>query len=180
MKAVIAESRDPEAEVFKAPDIQQLGAVLRAGVKMIHGLEVISGNRVPDNQGEGRNSIKPQTEQWFDLIPAIEAQARDTIKREMEQWFDWMDGILAVHRSKYVLRVPTPAQLAEHKTALELALEYCRFINTIIDDPGFNEPDLVSRLKVRIQQLQDAYDTFHDPTFSDEQADELLKQIFPA
>jgi hypothetical protein len=179
MKAAIAESRDPEMEVFRAPDIQQLGAVLRAGVKMIHGLEVISENRVPDIQGEARDSTKPQTEQWFDLIPAIEAQARERIKRQTEQWFDWMDRILAVHRNRYVLRDPTPTQLAEHKTALELALEYCRFINTLIDDPGFNEPDLVSRLQVRIRQLQDAYDTFHNPTLSDEQAEELLKQVFP-
>jgi hypothetical protein len=124
---------------------------------MIHGLEVISENRVPEIQGEAQDSSKPQTEQWF----------------------DWMDRILAVHRSRYVLREPTPAQLAEHKTALELALEYCRFINTLIDDPGFHEPDLVSRLQVRIRQLQDAYDTFHNPTLSDEQAEELLKQVFP-
>ena len=71
------------------------------------------------------------------------------------------------------------AQLAEHKTALELALENCRFINTLIDDPGFHEPDLVSRLQVRIRQLQDAYDTFHNPTLSDEQAKKLLQQVFP-
>jgi hypothetical protein len=90
-----------------------------------------------------------------------------------------MDGILAVHRNTYVLREPTPAQLTEHKTALGLAIEYCRLINTLIDDPGFNEPDLVSRLQVRIRQLQDAYDTFHDPALSDAQADEVLKQVFP-
>jgi hypothetical protein len=179
MKAVIAESTEPEAEVFRPPDIQRLGAVLRAGVKTIYGLEVISENRVPDIQGEARDPSKPQTEQWFDLIPAIEAQARESVKRQTEQWFDWMDGILAVHRSRYVLREPTPAQLAEHKTALESAIEYCRFIKTLIDDPGFHEPDLVSRLQVRIRQLQDAYDTFHNPTLSEEQAEELLKQVFP-
>jgi hypothetical protein len=124
---------------------------------MIQGLEAISENRVPDIKGKARDSSDPQTEQWF----------------------DWMDRILAVHRSSYVLREPAPAQLAEHKTALELALEYCRFINTLIDDPGFHEPELVSRLQVRIRQLQDAYDTFHNPYLSDEQAEELLKQVFP-
>jgi hypothetical protein len=77
------------------------------------------------------------------------------------------------------LREPTPAQLAEHKTALELAIEYCRFIKTLIDDPGYNEPDLVSRLQVRMRQLQDAYDTFHNLALSDEQAEKLLKQVFP-
>ena len=146
---------------------------------MIHGLEVISENRVPDIQAQARDLTKPQTEQWFEFIPANEAQARDSVKRQTEQWFAWMDGILAVHRSRYVLREPTPAQLAEHKTAVGLAIEYGRFINTLISDPGFNEPDLVSRLQVRLRQLQDAYDTFHNPALSDKEAEELLKQVFP-
>jgi len=54
-----------------------------------------------------------------------------------------------------------------------------RLINTLIDVPGFNEPDLVSGLQVRLRQLQDAYDTFHDLTHSDAQAEEVLKQVFP-
>jgi hypothetical protein len=175
MNAAIAERRDSEIHVSGAPNIQ----LLRAGVEMVHGLAVISENRVPHIQTQVRDSIKPQMEQWLDLIPEIEAQARDLTKRQLEQWFDWMDGILAVHRSSCVFREPTPAQLAEHKKGLELAIEYCRFINNLIDDPGFNEPDLVSRLKVRIRQLQDAYDTFHDTTLSDAQAEEVLNQVFP-
>jgi hypothetical protein len=38
---------------------------------------------------------------------------------------------------------------------------------------------LVSRLQVRARQLQDDYDTFHDTTLSDTQAEEVLKQVFP-
>jgi hypothetical protein len=112
-------------------------------------------------------------------VPEIQAQARDLTKRQIEQWFDWVDGILDVHRSSFVLREPTPAQLAEHKTVLKLAIRYCLFINTLIADPEFNEPDLVSRLQVRVRQLQDAYDIFHDTTVSDAQAEEVLKQVFP-
>jgi len=112
-------------------------------------------------------------------VPDIQAQARDLTKRQIEQWFDWVDGILDVHRSSFVFREPTPAQLAEHKTVLKLAIRYCLFINTLIADPDFNEPDLVSRLQVRIRQLQDAYDVFHDTTLSDAQAEEVLKQVFP-
>jgi hypothetical protein len=56
--------------------------------------------------------------------------------------------------------------------------EYPLF-KSLIDDPQFGEPDLLSRLQVRIQQLQDAYDTFHDTTLSDAQAQEILKQVFP-
>ncbi len=145
----------------------------------VRGLRVISENRVPLVQTQIRDPNKPQMEQWFELIPEIQAQARDSIKRQMEEWFSWMDRISDVHRSSCVFREPTLGQLAEHKIGLEFAIEYGRLINTLIDDPGLDEPDLVSRLQVRIRQLQDAYDTFHDTTFSDAQAEEVLKQVFP-
>jgi len=112
-------------------------------------------------------------------VPDIQAQARDLTLRQMEQWFDWMDGMLEVHRSMFVFREPAAAQLKAHKNGLKLAIRYCLFINTLIADPDFNEPDLVSRLQVRVRQLQDAYDTFHDATLSDAQAEEVLKQVFP-
>ncbi|MGD0815478.1 MAG: hypothetical protein ABSA83_17910 [Verrucomicrobiota bacterium] len=112
-------------------------------------------------------------------VPDIQAQARDLTKRQMEQWFVWMDGMLAIHRGNFVFREPTPAQLEEHKTGLKLAIRCCLFINTLIADPDFNDPDLVSRLQVRVRQLQDAYDTFHDTALSDAQAEEFLKQVFP-
>ena len=112
-------------------------------------------------------------------VPDIQAQARDLTIRQMEQWFDWMDAMLEVHRSLFVFREPTPAQLKEHKSGLKLAIRYCLFINTLIADPDFNEPELVSRLQVRARQLQDAYDTFHDAALSDAQAELVLKQVFP-
>ena len=109
----------------------------------------------------------------------LQAQARDLTKRQMEQWLVWMDCILDVHRGSFVFREPTPAQLVEHKTALKLAIRNCLHLNSLIADPDFNEPDLVSRLQVRIRQLQDAYDTFHDTALSDAQSEEVLKQVFP-
>lgn len=114
-----------------------------------------------------------------ETIPDIEAQARQLTKRQMQQWFDWMDHILDLHRKKFLFREPTPGELDEHKAALKLAIRTCLLINTLIADPDFNEPGLVSRLRIRIQQLQDAYDTFHDPTLSDAQAEEFLGRIFP-
>ena len=112
-------------------------------------------------------------------VPEIQVQARDLTIRQMEQWFDWMDAMLEVHRSMFVFREPVPAQLKEHKSGLKLAIRYCLFLNTLIADPDFNEPDLVSRLQVRVRQLQDAYDTFHDTTLSDAQAEKVLKRVFP-
>lgn len=98
----------------------------------------------------------------------------------MQEWFVWMDHILDVHRSNFVFRQPTTAELEQHKTALRMAIRYCLFINTLIADPDSNDRDLMPRLQTRIRQLQDAYDTLHDETLSDEQAEKILNEVFPA
>ncbi len=112
-------------------------------------------------------------------IPDIQTQPRAMIRRQMLEWFEWMDRILDIHRSNFVFREPTPAELEQHKTALKTAIRYCLFINALTADPDSYQPDLTARLQVRIRQLQDAYDTFHDTTLSDEQAGKILKEVFP-
>jgi hypothetical protein len=112
-------------------------------------------------------------------IPDIQTQPRAMIRRQLQEWFVWMDRILDIHRSNFIFREPTSAELEEHKTALKAAIRASYLINALNADPDFNEPELTARLQVRIRQLQDAYDTFHDATFSDEQAGKILKQVFP-
>ena len=111
--------------------------------------------------------------------PSFGEQAKEITKQQMQQWFDWMDGILDVHRSNFVFREATPAELGEHKTALKLAIRTCLRINAEIADPDFNAPDLVSRLHIRMQQLEDAYNTFHDSQPSDQEAERILQHVFP-
>jgi len=151
----------------------------------------ICESKVPDIQAQALALCKGQLDQWFLLqkgingsndqarVPDIQCRIHELTVRQAEQWFEWMDGMLQVHRSMFVFREASPGQLEEHNTGVKLAIEYSLFIKDLIADPEFNEPDLVSRLQVRIQQLQDAYDTFHDPQFSDAEAEELLKQVFP-
>ena len=114
-----------------------------------------------------------------DEIPDIQTQAHDITRRQLQEWFVWMDRILDLHRSNFIFREPTAAALAQHKTGLKAAIRTCHLINALIAAPDFNEPDLTARLQVRIRQLQDAYDTYHDATLSDAQAGEFLKQVFP-
>ena len=112
-------------------------------------------------------------------IPDIQTQAHDITRRQLQEWLVWMDRILDIHRRNCVFRAPTAADLEEHKTMFKTAIRTSHLIKALIADPDFNEPDLTARLQVRIRQLQDAYDTFHDDTLSDAQAGEFLKQVFP-
>jgi hypothetical protein len=114
-----------------------------------------------------------------DRILNPQNQPRAMIRRQMLEWFAWMDHILDVHRSNFIFRQPAPAQLEEHKRLLRDSIRTCLFFNALIADPDFNEPDLTARLQVRIRQLQDAYDTFHDTALSDEQAEKIISQVFP-
>src|ERR1035438_1716767 len=111
------------------------------------------------------------------IIPDIQEQAREMTKRHLLQWFDWMDRTLDMHRSNFVFREPTPKELDEHKIALKRSIRYCNFINALIADPDFNDPDLTSRLQIRIRQMEDAYNTFHDSELSDEKAEQILSQV---
>jgi hypothetical protein len=114
-----------------------------------------------------------------DPLSRIQARGHEIPKVQMQEWFNWIDQLLDVHRSQFVLREATPAQLEEHKIVFKEAIRYCLAIHTLVADPDFNEPELVARLHVRIRQLQDAYDTFHDATLSTQEADEVLKRVFP-
>jgi hypothetical protein len=109
----------------------------------------------------------------------IQGQPREMTRRQLLEWFTWMDHILDVHRSRYVFRQPSPKELEDHKSALKLSIRYSLLFDSLIADPDFNDPELVARLQVRIRQLQDAYDTFHDTTLSDEEAERILKHAFP-
>lgn len=112
-------------------------------------------------------------------IPDIGMQAKELTKRQMEQWFDWMDRILEVHRNNFVLRDATPPEIEEHKNVLKLAIRTCLWINALIADPDFSQPDLLSRLRIRIQKLEYAYSLVDDSSLSEDQAEELLRRIFP-
>ena len=112
-------------------------------------------------------------------MPDIEMQAKELTKLQMQQWFDWMDRILEVHRSNFVLREATPPKIEKHKSVLKLAIRTCHLINALIADPDFNEPDLVSRLQIRIRQLQYAYSLVDDSKLSEEEAEQLLQRLFP-
>ena len=109
----------------------------------------------------------------------IHSQARAMIQRQTLEWFAWMDRTLDYHHTNFVYRQPKPDELKVHQQMLKEAIRTCLLLNTLLADPDFNEPQLASRLQIRIRQLQDAYDTFHDPALSEEQAEAFLNEVFP-
>jgi hypothetical protein len=110
--------------------------------------------------------------------PDLLAQAHDITRRQMQQWFDWMDRVLDIHRSNFVFREPTAAELKSHETVIGVATRTCKWMSTLIANPDFDS-EMQSRLSIRMKQLEDAYNTFHDPGISEEKANQVLRQVFP-
>ena len=75
-----------------------------------------------------------------------------------------------------MLRQASPTELEAHRNTLKEAIQTSRLVNALLD---INEREVCSELRVRTQQLQDAYDVLYDSELSDEQAEQILKQVFP-
>lgn len=107
----------------------------------------------------------------------IEETAR--VKQQMEEWFNECDRLLDLHRSKFVLGKPSVPELEWHKFAIGACLQCCRTIATKVVAQPFGDSELLARLQIRIRQLEDAYNTFHDPNLSDDEAERILSKAFP-
>jgi len=112
-------------------------------------------------------------------IPDLGTEIRETTRRIVMDWLNTCDRILDLHRSNFVFRLATPKELEQHEVALSSTIRTCNWMHAVIADPQAHEPGLASRLRIRIQQLQDAYYTFHDPTLSDDEAERILSHVFP-
>src|SRR5262249_12282731 len=106
-------------------------------------------------------------------------RVRKRIQESFEDWFLICDHILDVHRSRYLFRQPSARELEDHKTAVSECIETCAAMAAQFTVRLPVDHDLLARLQARMRQLKDAYDTFHDPQFGDEDADEILKRVFP-
>ncbi len=105
-------------------------------------------------------------------------RVRKRIQETFEEWFSICDHILDVHRTRYLFRVPNAHELEEHKIAVGESIETCSAMAAQLDTRSPVERELLGRLQIRIRQLKDAYETFHDPHFTDEDADRILKRVF--
>lgn len=101
----------------------------------------------------------------------------------MKQWallaMEQADEALDIHRRYHLFRQSSSAKLALHKISLKLVIKECALFHAMFADPDFYDSGLTTRLHVRISQLRDAYDTLYDATLSDDDAQKVLKQVFP-
>ena len=84
------------------------------------------------NVGWRRHLLKDMNALETGTLPDLRAQVHEGTKRvrkkiqeTLEEWFQICDHILDVHRSRFLFREPTPAELEEHKIAVSECIETC-------------------------------------------------------
>jgi hypothetical protein len=101
-----------------------------------------------------------------DSIPAHERMAHFNAAL----WIEKADTFLNVHRSRFIYQEPTVSELELHRAALEMAIQTGNFLFSLFGDPG---------ISLRLKLLEDAYALFHDPDFSEPEAEHLREELFP-
>lgn len=109
----------------------------------------------------------------------IQGRTREFVRRQTLEMCRLCDEMLDVHRSNFVYREPSPKELREHHTNLKWAIRFCRIMHTQLSDPDFDDRELAAEIEIRIRQMQDAWDTFHDPQLSAADAERVLAEVFP-
>jgi hypothetical protein len=85
-------------------------------------------------------------------------------------WMKRVDVLLELHRTQFLPRQPAEAELRLHKAALEIALQSGELLNGGVEN---------AEISLRLGLLTDAYTLFHDDSFSAQNAERTLTEVFP-
>ena len=100
-------------------------------------------------------------------------------QQHIERWLSFCDDVLDWNREQMLLGNPAPAILEEHRRTLKWIIRFTRMMHAEVSDLDFPSRQFAQRLAVRLQQLEDAWATFHDHSLSAMEADRILAEAFP-
>jgi len=75
-------------------------------------------------------------------------------------------------------RQPSRSELAENRRRMKLFLRMTRLLHTEVADPDFPDRSLADELAIRLRQMEDLWETIHNP-MPDDEADKILSEAFP-
>lgn len=109
----------------------------------------------------------------------IRAKVHETTRNQVQQWFDLCDWVLDIHRDRFVRREPSAEELEQHRQGVGECINGCHALTAVLEGDSIEDRRLASGLRIRLKQLEDAYNTFHDSDLSDEEANQILERVFP-
>ena len=109
--------------------------------------------------------------------PALEIETPRPLSAEelFEFWFRHSNEFMAWQQQNLILREPTREELAKHSKRLDLMLGLTLHVYSVASQ---SMPEKLSTIRGRLWQLEDSRELVHNP-IAHEQADAILKQVFP-
>jgi hypothetical protein len=119
----------------------------------------------------GVNALAPRAESFDEVIAEMS-------RRNVESTLAACDEFRRWHRANFILKPPTPEQVAEHARIIRLLLMTVRWLQATLADPGSCAKDLLPRVDTMILLLEDCWQSVHE-TLDGTEAEKLLAQVFP-
>ncbi len=110
-------------------------------------------------------------------VPALEAEAPRALSAEdlFEFWLRHSSQFMAWQEKNFIVREPTREQLTEHSKRLDLMVGLTLHVYSVA---SHSMPEKLSTIRGPLWQLEDSRELVHNP-MSHEEADAILKQVFP-
>ena|SRR2546423_1770948 len=93
-------------------------------------------------------------------------------------WAKAVDRFRQWERKEIFEKQPTSEDLERHRREGAWFIRWTRSVQTMVMDPEFPVRECASEVEGRLIQLEQAWDTIHDP-MPDAEAKAILKQVFP-
>jgi hypothetical protein len=96
----------------------------------------------------------------------------------IESWAKAVDRFRQWERREIIEKEPSPEDLERHRREGAWFIRWTRFLQSMVMDPEFPVRECVPEVEGRLIQLEQAWDTIHDP-MPEAEAAAILKKAFP-
>ena len=89
------------------------------------------------------------------------------------------DGLVGAIRQEMVLGQVSELKATEYRTRLKMMIGMVRMLHTQTLDPKFPDREFSAMIGGRLAQLDEYWQMFYEPGLSDDEADKVLRGVFP-
>ena len=111
-----------------------------------------------------------------EMLP-MQRQALEFVFDSARRTISECDKFLDAQRALF-LKKPTTREIVEHRLALAIIMRMARAWQNCVFDPDFPDHAIARQLEIRLRQLEESWNLFHNP-MPQAEADAILESAFP-
>ena len=128
-------------------------------------------------------TARPNPESDFLIAPPnfIERASSRIFRELIADAEDWaaMAGPLRLYPWTHFIENPRPEALSQHKSALAVMIAFGELLDRTTSSPGFPDKKTAAMVKATLVMLQDDLAMWHGNDLTEDQAEDLMQQVFP-